>query len=56
MTALLDATRYLAADFGALYHRRWRIEEAFKQIKYRLRLEAATGLTHLAFQMDFGLR
>ena len=44
------------ADFGALYHRRWRVEEAFKRIKHRLRLEAPTGLTHLAFQHDFAAR
>ena len=29
MTSLLDAKCYPAADFGALYHRRWRVEEAF---------------------------
>jgi hypothetical protein len=36
MTSLLDSQRYPAADFGALYHQRWRIEEAFKRIKHRL--------------------
>ena len=56
MTSLLDEARYPATDFGALYHRRWRIEEAFKRIKHRLRLEAATGLTHLAFQQDFAAK
>ena len=56
MTSLLDQARYPAAAFGALYHRRWRIEEAFKRIKHRLRLEAATGLTHLAFQQDFAAK
>jgi hypothetical protein len=29
MTSLLDAQRYPAASFGALYHQRWRVEEAF---------------------------
>lgn len=53
MTSLLDAERYLAAAFGDLYHQRWRVEDAFKRIKHRLRLEAATGLNHLAFQQDF---
>lgn len=53
MTSLLDPRCHPAADFGALYHRRWRVEEAFKRIKHRLRLEAATGLTYLAFQQDF---
>ena len=56
MTSLLDAARYPAAEFGALYHQRWRIEEAFKRIKHRLRLEAPTGLTHLAFQQDFAAK
>ncbi len=56
MTSLLDDTAFPAAAFGELYHRRWRIEEAFKRIKHRLRLEAATGLTHLAFQQDFAAK
>ena len=56
MTSLLDAAHYPAADFGALYHRRWRVEEAFKRLKHRLRLEAPTGLTHLAFQQDFAAK
>ena len=56
MTSLLDAYRYPWHAFGALYHRRWRIEEAFKRLKHRLRLEAATGLTHLAFQQDFAAK
>jgi len=29
MTSLPDAQRYPAASFGALYHQRWRVEEAF---------------------------
>ncbi len=56
MTSLLDGERYPAADFGALYHRRWRIEEAFKRIKHRLRLEAVSGLIHLALQQDFAAK
>lgn len=56
MTSLLDAQRYPAHAFGALYHQRWRVEEAFKRIKHRLRLEAVTGLTHLAFQQDFSAK
>ncbi len=56
MTSLLDAAHYPAADFGTLYHRRWRVEEAFKRLKHRLRLEAPTGLTHLAFQQDFAAK
>jgi hypothetical protein len=56
MTNLLDARRYPAEQFGALYHRRWRVEEAFKRIKHRLRLEAPSGLTYLAFQQDFAAK
>ncbi len=56
MTSLLDDAQHPAAAFGALYHQRWRVEEAFKRIKHRLRLEAATGLTHLAFQQDFAAK
>jgi hypothetical protein len=56
MTSLLDHQRYPAAAFGALYHQRWRIEEAFKRLKHRLRLEAVTGLSHLALQQDFGAK
>lgn len=56
MTSLLDAQRYPAASFGALYHQRWRVEEAFKRLKHRLRLEAVTGLDYLALQQDFGAK
>jgi hypothetical protein len=56
MTSLLDEASYPASEFGTLYHRRWRVEEAFKRIKHRLRLEAVTGLTHLAFQQDFAAK
>ncbi len=56
MTSLLDEVRYPAIEFGALYHCRWRVEEAFKRIKHRLRLEAVTGLTHLALQQDFAAK
>ena len=56
MTSLPDAQRYPAASFGALYHQRWRVEEAFKRLKHRLRLEAVTGLDYLALQQDFGAK
>jgi len=56
MSSLLDGQRYPAAAFGTLYHRRWRIEEAFKRLKHRLRLEAVTGLDYLALQQDFGAK
>lgn len=56
MTSLLDADRYPAGEFGAIYHRRWRVEEAFKRIKHRLGLEAVSGLTLLALQQDFAAK
>ncbi|MBP8787140.1 MAG: transposase, partial [Azonexus sp.] len=33
MTSLLDSAQYPAPAFADLYHRRWRIEEAFKRLK-----------------------
>ena len=42
-TSLLDTDAYPAAEFAALYHARWRIEEAFKTLKHRLHLEGFTG-------------
>ena len=56
MTSLLDAQRFPAECFGALYHQRWRVEEAFKRIKHRLNLEAVSGLTYLALQQDFAAK
>jgi hypothetical protein len=56
MTSLLDGQQYPAESFGALYHQRWRVEEAFKRLKHRLRLEAVTGLDYLALQQDFGAK
>lgn len=56
MTSLLDAQRYPSEHFGALYHQRWRIEEAFKRIKHRLRLETPSGLTYLALLQDFAAK
>lgn len=56
MTSLLDPDRHPGAGFGDLYHRRWRIEEAFRRIKHRLRLEAVSGLSFLALQQDFAAK
>lgn len=56
MTSLLDSSHYPAADFAGLYHARWRIEEAFKRIKHRLKLEHLSGLSWLAAQQDFGAK
>ncbi len=53
MTSLLDAS---PSDFTDLYHRRWRIEEAFKRLKHRLNLEHTSGLTWLAACQDVGAK
>lgn len=42
-TSLLDLQTYPAAEFAALYHARWKIEEGFKTLKHRLHLEGFTG-------------
>lgn len=56
MTSLLDPHTFPAAAFGDLYHARWRIEEAFKRLKHRLKLEHLSGLSWLAAQQDFGAK
>jgi hypothetical protein len=56
MTSLLDSSTWPAADFADLYHARWRIEEAFKRLKHRLKLEHLSGLSWLAAQQDFGAK
>jgi len=56
MTSLLDSVAYPVSDFAALYHSRWRIEEAFKRLKHRLALENTSGLSWLAAQQDFGAK
>lgn len=56
MTSLLDSASYPANDFSALYHSRWRIEEAFKRLKHRLALENTSGLSWLAAQQDLGAK
>ncbi len=56
MTSLLDDSAYPATDFSALYHSRWRIEEAFKRLKHRMALENTSGLYWLSAQQDFGAK
>jgi Transposase DDE domain len=48
----LDEATFPAALFGDLYHQRWRIEEAFKRLKHRLKLEAVSGLSQHALIID----
>ena len=52
MTNLFDQKLYPASCFGELYHQRWSIEEAFKRLKHRLKLEHVTGLTQQAVVQD----
>lgn len=53
VTSLLDTHAYPAAEFGALYHARWNIEEAFKLIKHRLLLEQFSGELPESIRQDF---
>jgi hypothetical protein len=41
-----------AEAFAALYHQRWRIEEAFKRLKHRMKLESVSGLSQHALIVD----
>ena len=52
MATNLPAQDFPAAVFGDLYHQRWRIEEAFKRLKHRLKLECVSGLTQQALLVD----
>ena len=48
----LPAQDFPVEVFGDLYHQRWRIEEAFKRLKHRCRLESVSGLTQHALLVD----
>jgi len=52
VTSLLDTAAYPAAEFAALYHARWRIEEAFKTLKCRLKLEGFSGELPYAIEQE----
>lgn len=56
ITSLLDVAVYPASLFGPLYHQRWRIEECFKTLKARLRIEQFTGTMVEAIDQDFYAR
>ncbi|MPW23401.1 IS4 family transposase [Paraburkholderia sp. CNPSo 3157] len=56
VTSLLDANQWPAAEFGVLYHQRWRVEEAFRRIKHRIDLESVSGLSWLAHQQDLAAK
>ena len=48
----LDGQSFPGEVFADLYHQRWRIEEAFKRLKHRSRLECVCGLTQHALLVD----
>lgn len=48
----LDSQAYPCHAFADLYHQRWRIEEAFKRLKLRMKLEAVSGLSQQALIID----
>jgi hypothetical protein len=52
-TSLLDTAEFPAAEFAALYHRRWRIEECFKVLKCRLAVEHFSGELPESLRQDF---
>lgn len=52
-TNLLNSKRYPTDAMHDLYHNRWRVEEAFKRQKHRLKVEAATGVSEQAVRQDF---
>ncbi len=48
----LDEQAAPAHAFAELYHQRWRIEEAFKRLKHRMKLECVSGLSQHALLID----
>ena len=48
----LDEPAAPAHAFAELYHQRWRIEEAFKRLKHRMKLECVSGLSQHALLID----
>jgi hypothetical protein len=48
----LDEQAAPAHSFAELYHQRWRIEEAFKRLKQRMKLECVSGLSQHALLID----
>lgn len=52
MATNMDEQAVPAHAFAQLYHQRWRIEEAFKRLKHRMRLECVSGLSQQALLID----
>lgn len=52
MATNLDEHGAPSQAFVELYHQRWRIEEAFKRLKHRMKLECVSGLSQHALLID----
>jgi len=52
MATNLPPSQAPTTAFSELYHERWRIEEAFKRLKHRCKLESVSGLTQHALMVD----
>lgn len=52
-TSLIDSEKFPHEVFKELYHYRWSIEEAYKLLKARLKLEDFSGKTAIAVKQDF---
>jgi hypothetical protein len=52
MATNLDPVDFPWECFGELYHKRWRIEEAFKRLKHHMKLESVSGLSQQALIID----
>lgn len=48
----LPQADFPAEVFGDLYHQRWRIEESYKRLKHRTKIESVSGLTQDAVLID----
>ncbi len=53
ITSLTDSTVYPHEDFKELYQKRWSIEEDFKLLKSRTKVEHFTGMTPLTVYQDY---
>ena len=56
LTNLLDEQAFPVAQFKALYHQRWAIEEHYKRLKLWIEIENVSGQTALAVRQDFHAR
>ena len=54
MNSMFDTRLYPAEAFARLCYGCWRVEEAFKQVKYRLERELTSALSWHSVRQDFG--